>query len=148
MNLSWTYILTELSFADPGILITAIMKTLITTRKFLLRYFALPRPESKAVRTLNGSPDPTTGLYTTNLWIAQPWYIEPSFKNRWGLKAMFARLFGDGAVPTRDGPYKEAGYDLRTIGPAAQEKRGHEEMEVIFEGLRGMNFAGGCPFHA
>lgn len=64
------------------------------------------------------------------------------------MKAIFVRFFGDGAVPTQDGAYREAGYDLKAIGPAAQEKRGHEEMEVILEGLRGMNFAGGCPFHA
>lgn len=89
-----------------------------------------------------------TGLWTVKFWIAHPWYMEPSFKNRWGVKAMFSRLFGSGAVPTENGQYRETGYDLWTIGPAAQEKRGRDEMETIVEGLKQQNLASGCPFHA
>ena len=117
-------------------------------RKFILRYLSLPRPDSKAVHVLSDSPDPTTGLYTWNLWIEHPWYIKPTFKHRWGPKALLVRLFGNGAVPSEADSYKESGYDLRTIGPAAQEKRGQDEMEAIFQSLKGTNYAAGCPFHA
>lgn len=101
-----------------------------------------------AVKLLNDSPDQSTGLYTVNFWIAHPWYVKPTFRHRWGLKALSVRLFGSGVVPTPNGPYRHSGYDLRTIGPAAQEKRGQDEMEAIFASLKEMNFAAGCPFHA
>ncbi|BAE62249.1 unnamed protein product [Aspergillus oryzae RIB40] len=117
-------------------------------RKFILRYLSLPRPDSKAVHVLNDSPDPSTGLYTWNLWIEHPWYIKPTVKHRWGPKALLVRLFGNGAIPSQTDEYKESGYDLRTIGPAAQEKRGQDEMEAIFQSLKGTNYAAGCPFHA
>ncbi|KAJ5090597.1 hypothetical protein N7532_009281 [Penicillium argentinense] len=100
---------------------------------------------SRAVRVLDDKPDPKTGLYTIDLWIAHPWYVPSTFKNRWGLKAIFARLFGDGGVPG-DG-YGASGYDLRTIGPTAQEKRGLEETEAIYTELAQRDYAGGCPFH-
>lgn len=56
-----------LSSTNPGIAITTLMKTVMTFRKFILRYFALPLPESKVIPVLNESPDPITGLYTINL---------------------------------------------------------------------------------
>lgn len=135
-------------FQESGIIATTVVRTITTTRKFILRYMSLPRPESKAVRVLNETPDPSTGLYTINLWIAHPWYIKPTFKNRWGLKALFSRLFGDGAVPSPNGFFRESGYDLRIIGPATQENRGQEDMEAILAGLKEANYASGCPFHA
>lgn len=136
------------SFQKPGIIMSSIAKGVVAVRKFILRYLSLPRPDCMAVRVLNNSPDPSTGLYTVNFWIAHPWYVKPTSKHRWGLKALLVRLFGSGAVPTRNGPYRDSGYDLRTIGPAAQEKRGQDEMEAIFASLKEMNFASGCPFHA
>lgn len=120
---------------------------MLTIRKFVLRYLSFPRPESMAVRVIKDAPDSSTGLYTINLWIAHPWYVEPTFQNRWGFKALCSRLFGDGSVPTSSGRFREAGYDLRTIGPAAQEKRGHEEMDAILSGLKETHFGSGCPFH-
>ena len=116
-------------------------------RKFILRYLSLPRPESKAVRVLNESPDPSTGLYAWNIWIEHPWYVKPTFKNRWGLKALFVRMFGNGAIPSKMNTYKESGYDLRTIGPAHHDKRGQDEMEAIFQNLKRTNYAARCPFH-
>ncbi|KAE8153151.1 hypothetical protein BDV25DRAFT_137225 [Aspergillus avenaceus] len=138
----------SMGFEKPGILVYAFARGILNVRKVILRYLSLPRPDSKAVRVLNENPDPKTGLYTWNLWIEHPWYIKPTFSNQWGLKAIMVRLFGNGAIPSANGPYKEAGYDLRTIGPAAQETRGQEEMEAIFQSLKGASYATGCPFHA
>lgn len=118
---------------------------MISIRKFLLRNLTLPRPEGRRVRLLSDTPDPTTGLHTANFWIVEPWYVKPTFWNRWGLKAILSRLRG-GAVPVENGPWRDGGYDLRTIGPAAQEGRGREEMEAIFEALKGTEYALGCPF--
>ncbi|KAL1876645.1 hypothetical protein Plec18167_005052 [Paecilomyces lecythidis] len=140
------YMQESMGFLKPGIVTHVIVSTMITTRKFALRYLSLPRPEGKNVRLLSDSPDPATGLYTANFWVAHPWYVKPTFGNRWSLKSVLSRLNG-GPVPTKDGPWRESGYDLRTIGPVAQEKRGTEEMEAIFASLKETNYASGCPFH-
>lgn len=133
---------------EPGLAVSAAMKGIIALRKSFLRHLSLPRPGSMAVRVLNDSRDPSTGLFTVNFWIAHPWYVKPTTQHRWGPKALFVRLFGNGAVPGQNDIYRESGYDLRTIGPTAQEKRGQDEMETIFSGLKEKNLAGGCPFHA
>ncbi|KAE8135997.1 hypothetical protein BDV38DRAFT_272462 [Aspergillus pseudotamarii] len=138
----------SMGFEKPGILVSIFAKSVLVARKFILRYLSLPRPDSKAVHVLSDSPDPSTGLYTWNLWIEHPWYIKPTFKHRWGPKALLVRLFGNGAIPSETDSYKESGYDLRTIGPVAQEKRGQDEMEAIFQSLKGTNYAAACPFHA
>ncbi|KAF5864089.1 hypothetical protein ETB97_008495 [Aspergillus alliaceus] len=138
----------EQRFEKPGLVDTAFDKGILSMRKFILRYLSLPRPDSKAVRVLSESPDPKTGLYTWNLWIEHPWYVKPTFSHRWDPKALLVRLFGNGAIPAANGSYKESGYDLRTIGPAAQERKGQDEMETIFLILKGTNYAAGCPFHA
>lgn len=31
-------------------------------------------------------PDPITGLFSVNFWIADPWYVKPTFMNRWSVK--------------------------------------------------------------
>ena len=106
----------------------------------------MPRSDTKKVKMLSDSPDPVTGLYTAEFWIAHPWYVRPDFANRWSAKSVLSWLFG-GPFPTMNGPWKESGYDLRTIGPAAQEKRGTMEMQEIYQGLQDMGYASQCPFH-
>ncbi|KAL4892525.1 hypothetical protein BDV59DRAFT_202647 [Aspergillus ambiguus] len=138
----------SMGIEQPGFLVSTAVNAIITIRRFLLRYFFFPRPDFLAVRLLNDSKDPSTGLWTVNFWIAHPWYVKPTFKNRWGLKALFVRLFGSGSVPVENGPYRDSGYDLWSIGPTAQEKRGREEMQAIFDELKLQNFVTGCPFHA
>lgn len=135
----------SMGFPEPGVVVAGLVKAVVAVRRFVLRHLALPRDESRAVRLLVDKPDPATGLYTIDLWIAHPWYIEPTFRNRWGPKAVLALLFGDGAVP--GGRYRGEGYDLRTIGPAAQEKRGFDETEAIYAALAQRDYAAGCPFH-
>lgn len=129
-------------------IITSAMKAIIVIRKYFLRYLSLPRPRSRAVTILHDNPNPATGLYNINLWIAHPWYVLADFRNRWGLKAAFVRLFGNGAIPRSSGPYKENGYDLGTIGPTAQKHHGKEQTMAFLAALEKSSFADGCSFHA
>lgn len=135
----------SMGFPEPGVVVIGLLGAIVAMRRFVLRYLALPRDESRAVKVLKDTPDPVTGRYTIDLWIAHPWYVKPTFGNRWGLKAIIARLFGDGATPGDE--YGAEGYDLRTIGPVAQEKRGIDETEAIYAELAQRDYAGGCPFH-
>ncbi|PKY02886.1 hypothetical protein P168DRAFT_283622 [Aspergillus campestris IBT 28561] len=137
-----------LGLQEPGPILTSILRSVLALRRLLLRHLSLPRPDSKRVRVLNETPNPTTGLWNTQIWVAHPWYLQPTFLNRWGLKALVIRLFGTGAVPSAQNEYREAGYDVWTIGPTAQEGRGRDEMEVMVAEMKAMDYAGGCPFHA
>jgi hypothetical protein len=134
-------------FRKPTTLHFTLMGGILEIRKFILRYLSFPRPESKKVRMLSSSPDPGTGLYTANFWIAHPWYVKPTLSNRWSFKAVLAWMTG-GPCLRKDGPWLADGYDLRTIGPDAQKKRGADEMEEIFADLKKQGYAGGCPFHS
>ncbi|KAK1144810.1 hypothetical protein N8T08_004822 [Aspergillus melleus] len=137
----------SMGFEKPSIFISSFAHGIMALRKRVLRYLSLPRPGSMRVRVLNDEPDKSTGLYTTSLWIAHPWYVQPTYMHRWGPKAWFIRLFGSGAVPTTEGKYRESGYDIWSIGPAAQEKRGKEEMQALHEGLKQSGYGERCPFH-
>ena len=134
-------------FRKPTALHYTLMGAIFNFRKFVLRYLSFPRPESKKVHMLSSAPDPVTGLYTSNFWIAHPWYVKPTFSNRWSFKAILAWMTG-GPSLTDGGPWRADGYDLRTIGPIAQEKRGADEMEEIFADLKKLGYADGCPFHS
>ncbi|PLB52517.1 hypothetical protein P170DRAFT_507287 [Aspergillus steynii IBT 23096] len=136
----------SMGFEKPNPVLVTLVHGIMALRKRILRYLSLPRPGFMRVQVLDDEPDKATGLYRTSLWIAHPWYVQPTFMRRWGPKAWFVRLFGSGAVPTPEGKYRESGYDLWTIGPAAQEKRGREDMEALFEGLKQSGYTQ-CPFH-
>ncbi|KAI9923761.1 hypothetical protein ASPWEDRAFT_120396 [Aspergillus wentii DTO 134E9] len=137
----------SMGFPDPGYAIQGLAMTIKIIRPFILRHFSVPRPEFMAVHALNESPDPVSGMYTINFYTAHPWYVKPTAKHRWGLRSWFIRLFGSGIVPgTSSGLYRESGYDLKSIGPAAQEKKGAAEMEETVERLRKGNYASACPF--
>lgn len=105
--------------------------SIIVLRKLVLRHLSLPRPGFVRVRALNDELDKKTDLYTTSLWIAHPRYVQPTFMHRWGVKAWLIRLLGSGDVTTAEEKYRENGYDLWTIGPAAQEKRGRGYAGVV-----------------
>ncbi|OQE05266.1 hypothetical protein PENVUL_c026G06935 [Penicillium vulpinum] len=141
------YVQESMGFRKPTSLHYTLMGVVFNVRKFILRYLSFPRPESKKVHMLSSSPDPVTGLYTANFWIAHPWYVKPTFSNRWGFKAILAWTTG-GTSLTDGGLWRADGYDLRTIGPTAQETRGADEMEEIFADLKKQGYADGCPFHS
>ncbi len=98
------------------------------------------------VKVVADAPNPVSGLYNIHKYVVHPWYVKPSFGQRWGMKAWMVRWFGTGIVPgDLDEIYRPQGYDIRTVGPAAQEGKGIEEMEVNVEKLRGHEGMS-CPF--
>ncbi|KAE8149713.1 hypothetical protein BDV25DRAFT_130171 [Aspergillus avenaceus] len=138
----------SMGFQDPGVVLSSIITGLVAIRKLILRYLSLPRPDFMAVRVLDAAPDPSTGRYAANRWLDNPWYIKTTFFNRWSIKALTVRLFGTGNVPTKNSAFRDAGYNLRTIGPDSIENKGQADVEAILADLKKREIPAGCPFHA
>ncbi|KAE8137992.1 hypothetical protein BDV38DRAFT_282600 [Aspergillus pseudotamarii] len=142
------HIRVSMGYRKPGIALSSLVASSVAMRKFILRYLSLPRPDFMAVRVLDAAPDPYSGRYAIKEWLDNPWYVKPTFPNRWGLNSWSVRLFGTGNVPTNNGSFRDEGYDIRAIGPQIMENKGQAEVEAIFEKLRKKDVPTGCPFHA
>jgi len=98
------------------------------------------------VKVIADSPNPLTGMYNINKYAVHPWYVRPSFWQRWGLKAWLVKAFGSGVIPgDMGGMYQPQGYDIRKIGPTAQVGKGIPEMSLTIERLEAQDRSG-CPF--
>ncbi|KAB8238564.1 uncharacterized protein BDW43DRAFT_320347 [Aspergillus alliaceus] len=142
------HIRVSMGFQKPGFVLSSMVTSFVAMRKFFLRYLSLPRPDFMAVRVLEAAPDPSTGRYTTTQWLDNPWYVKPTLANRWGLKALSVRLFGTGKVPTKNGSFRDEGYDMKTIGPERMRNKGQAEAEATFIDLKKRDIPSGCPFHS
>lgn len=86
-------------------------------------------------------PDPKTGRYFRDEFDMEPWYLPPTFWNRWGPWALIARIAGWPVVTP--GRYGSDGYDIADVGPKNFEGKGREEVLKNAEEIRRR---AGCPF--
>ncbi|KAL4952185.1 hypothetical protein BDW69DRAFT_200898 [Aspergillus filifer] len=135
----------SLGLESPSPLLSMALSLIRTSRKLLLRYFALPRPASFAVKPVHTTPNPKTGLYNFYRKGLQPWYIWPSIWYRWGPGAFLVRMFGGKVPGDRGDRYLPQGYDLMTIGPEPQKGKGLEEMGRDIDVIKARGVAT-CPF--
>ncbi|KAK4499735.1 hypothetical protein PRZ48_007921 [Zasmidium cellare] len=128
-----------LMYPKPGLLIYGIVHGYLQLRLYLT-YLALPRTEPHLRST--EQPD-TFGRYFRTTWAAQPWYVQPTDKNRNGIKAWITQLRG---LPLPgDAGLKSDGYKAEEIGPKRFEGKGLKEFEEEKALLMASN-RGGCPF--
>ncbi|KAK4444002.1 hypothetical protein QBC34DRAFT_415993 [Podospora aff. communis PSN243] len=142
-----------LMIEDPPQYYFTFLGGFLNIRRFMLRYLALPRPGWMRMRftTDDQNPDPETGKYHALHWNDYPWYVKPTFWNRWGPGAILTRLTG-GVVPG-DPQYIPGGYLASELGPEKMRGKGDAEMEKnraeLRERTRRRIATGGCPmpFH-
>ncbi|KAI1414190.1 hypothetical protein F5Y13DRAFT_159995 [Hypoxylon sp. FL1857] len=128
---------------EPDIAAVALAYSLITVRRFVLRYLTLPRFfEFKRLR----DPDPKTGRMTQHVPYGNfPFYIQPTLWNRWGPVAWAIWLYG-GKVPGDDpGEYMPQGYLFSDVGPKSRMGQGTDEAEADAKRIKNSGWAG-CPF--
>ena len=78
-------------------------------------------------------------------YLAQPWYVKPTFWARWGPRALISRALGM-SVPGDDGDkYFPGDYAFDEIGPETSKGRDAGEMDGMRERLTRKD-RGGCPF--
>lgn len=75
------------------------MNAVLMTRRFVLRYLTLPRPEFMRVQQISDELDTKTGRYHPLTYLAHPFYVQPGFLNRWGLEGWFVWSFGGDVSP-------------------------------------------------
>ncbi len=91
------------------------------------------------------APDSRTGRYNSAEYLSYPWYVKPTFRRRWGPRALVSRLLGR-RLPGDDGnKYAPEGYTFEEIGPVLVKGKGIREMEDIESRLKSAR-RGGCPF--
>ncbi|KAI9890082.1 MAG: hypothetical protein M1814_004481 [Vezdaea aestivalis] len=121
-----------------------LINGILHTRRLLLRYLSLPRPEFLRVRPVTETAN-ATGRYHYNKYQAHPWYVEVNFCSRWGPGALLVRLLG-GTVPGDEGSkYIPGGYITDEVGPAAHKNKGGAIMQKDVKKLE-RDRTGACPF--
>ncbi|KAJ5126593.1 hypothetical protein N7448_007372 [Penicillium atrosanguineum] len=71
----------------------AVFSGLITVCKIVLRYLTPPRPYFLRYNSLTEKPDKNGRFFLTE-WEAAPFYVKPTFWNRWGPMALVTRILG------------------------------------------------------
>ncbi|KAI9799172.1 MAG: hypothetical protein M1833_004212 [Piccolia ochrophora] len=121
---------------------------LLRVRRLVVRYCMPPRPSFLRRRDVEPEPDPRTGRYAFRQWLAHPWYVKPSWTERWGPGALWVRAFGGDVPGDQGGKYFPEGYRIEEVGPGAFRARGKGGMEEAKTAV-GMALGtgdGGCPF--
>jgi hypothetical protein len=79
-------------------------------------------------------------------WDAAPYYVKPTFWNRWGPTAWVTWALGR-PVPGDEGDkYYPTGYSIPDVGPKYFEGKGKKQLAETLEELKGYR-TGKCPFH-
>lgn len=123
---------------------TVFLNSFITVRRFLLRNLAPPRPYFLREQWLHPKLNPKTEKYNTIHWNGLPWYVNPTWENRWGPEAWVTWICG-GVLPGDDKRYRPEGYSILSVGPTALEHKGAENMRTTQEKLHASR-RGRCPF--
>ncbi|KAL4736097.1 hypothetical protein BDV11DRAFT_207913 [Aspergillus similis] len=120
-------------YPEPSNMAYAATYAVLSLRRFILRYFALPRffPARQF-----GEKDPQTNRYYHKTYLVHPYYVKPSFSSRWGPSAWFTWAVG-GVLPI--------GYEIETVGPPKRRGLGKEEMAEFERKIEAVRPAG-CPF--
>ncbi|KAL4780478.1 hypothetical protein BJX76DRAFT_337997 [Aspergillus varians] len=121
-----------------------IFSLLLSARRFVMRYLALPRPYLLRYTTFTEHQTVDEGIYMIQ-WDGAPYYVKPTIWNRWGPAAWYTRALGRPLPGDEGDKYRPAGYHIADVGPTCFEGKGREYQQEGVEGLR-ISRTGGCPF--
>lgn len=132
-------------YDPPPSAYTKLFSTLLNTRHFILRYLTPPRPHVLRYMSISESPDNNNRIFFTQ-WDAAPYYVKPTFWNRWGPIAWVTRLLGRPLPGDEGEKYYPSGYAIEDVGPRYFEGKGKNAMQETLEEFKTLR-TGGCPFH-
>jgi len=134
-----------MGFAEPAMRYRVMIDVFTSVRRFVIRHLLLPRPCFLSRKWFAEHPDPVTGKFQAPRWRVLPYYVKPTFANRWGPGALLARLRG-GVLPGDDGDkYYPEGYVISELGPEKFIGKGQKEMEEDIDKMERLGRSG-CPF--
>ncbi|RBA09581.1 hypothetical protein FPRO05_06718 [Fusarium proliferatum] len=115
---------------------------LLLVRKLIVRYLCLPR---LAPSIYLSDPDEQTGRIKSYHYMKEPFYVPPTFWQRWNPEAIITWLSG-GLLPGDGGPsMKSEGFLFEDLGPEKVVGKGIEETKSFEEVVKTKAFAG-CPY--
>lgn len=118
----------------PSWIYRFIFSSLIGTRKFFLRHLSLPRPYFLRSDIFTDEPN-EYGRFYVRVWVAAPYYVRPTFLNRWGPGAWISRMLGLPLPGDEDDKYYPNGYDTADLGPKYFEGKGRKSVQDIKDEL-------------
>lgn len=133
------------SYDPPSFFLATVFSSLLTVRKLFLRYLIPPRPYFLRYTSFTEEPDENNRFFLTQ-WEAAPYYIKPTFWNRWGPMAWLTRILGRPVPGDKGDKYYPHGYSIQDVGPKYFEGKGLKAAEKMMEELKGHR-TGKCPFH-
>ncbi|EAW22782.1 uncharacterized protein NFIA_014740 [Aspergillus fischeri NRRL 181] len=128
----------------PPAAYTKVFSFLLRVRRFIMRYLALPRPYFLRYEPYTERPDEHNRIFITQ-WDAAPYYVKPTFWNRWGPTAWLTWALGKPLPGDMGDKYYPQGYYTADVGPRYFEGKGQQTVEKITEELK-VSRAGKCPF--
>ncbi|GIK02857.1 hypothetical protein Aspvir_006919 [Aspergillus viridinutans] len=120
-----------------------VFSFLLRARRFVMRYLALPRPYFLRYQPFT-DPDEHNRVFITQ-WDAAPYYVKPTFWNRWGPTAWLTWALGKPLPGDMGDKYYPQGYYTADVGPKSFEGKGRRTLEKITEELK-VSRTGKCPF--
>lgn len=117
---------------------------LLRSRQLILRYLTFPRPEILRKRYL-ATYNENTGKYNAQEYLSHPWYVKPSFRRRWGPRALCTRFLGRKVPGDEGNKYKPEGFVVSEVGPDFQRGKGTTNMREDQNRIRDLH-QDGCPF--
>ncbi|KAI4843621.1 hypothetical protein E4T44_06646 [Aureobasidium sp. EXF-8845] len=122
-------------YPDPPAMLQWLVDTGLTARKLVLRHLTLPRPFASRKQLLADDVN-SYGKIQRLIWDSEPWYVEPTFVNRWCLQSWLDWAAGR-PIPGDEGDkYFPQGFKSSVIGPAFLAGRGLEQAAKDEEQIR------------
>ncbi|KAL4936640.1 hypothetical protein BDV06DRAFT_233243 [Aspergillus oleicola] len=131
-------------YSPPPSIQATFLSTLLTLRRFAMRWLALPRPYFLRYTTFTEHQTVDERIFITQ-WDGAPYYVKPTLWNRWGPGAWYTWALGRPLPGDEGDKYHPDGYLISDVGPKYFEGKGRKVQVEGEEKLRGTR-TGGCPF--
>lgn len=115
---------------EPSRRTVTALETVLGLRRFALRHLCLPRPHRRREQWFSQRTDPHTGRYHAKHYIDRPWYIEPTFWNRWDPVSWLIWAVGGDIASEHRPENRPEGYRIPDLGPENMQGKGVEEMKA------------------
>ncbi|MCJ1475645.1 hypothetical protein MMC13_004308 [Lambiella insularis] len=117
-------------YPPPPRWLIALVRGILHARRFVLRYLMLPRPAFARSEVVSRQPS-KDGRYFMLDYQAMPHYVEPTWWNRWGVKAWLRRGLGLPVPGDQGGAFCPMGYRAEEIGPGIGRKGFEGELRRV-----------------
>lgn len=135
---------TAMMYEKPSQFYFDLVSVIFAVRKFVLCYLTFPRPQFLRVHNTTYETS-QAGTYHMTVYEAHPYYVKPTFWNRFEPRAWKSWIMGL-PVPGDEGDkYRPSGYKIPELGPEFMRGKGAEYMRASKERLVGERMKG-CPF--